>query len=315
MSKKDFLQQKYEELNRLKGSLEDYPKEKLDSILKLVSNVCDDISKYLETTPKKPDNKDYKEDNVKEECKRKDERIFTLEELEQFNGKDGNPPYVAIDGVVYDLSRIKKWKGGKHYGLLAGQVLSEEYLKCHKDKPDLINRAKVVGKLEEVQGEEQRQDKVFTKEELNKYDGKNGRPSYVAVDGIVYDVSKILQWKNGIHYGLMAGEDLTPYFSGCHSDNVDIMKNAVEVGILQQTRQGETYTIDELAKFDGTNGSPSYVAVNGIIYDVTGVKKWTYGKHYGLVAGKDLTEFFNTCHKYEKKILDQLTVVGTLKNS
>ena len=51
--------------------------------------------------------------------------------------------------------------------------------------------------------------KVFTAAELAKYDGKNGNPAYVAVDGTVYDVSSIPQWSNGSHAGgsLQAGAD------------------------------------------------------------------------------------------------------------
>jgi Predicted heme/steroid binding protein len=29
---------------------------------------------------------------------------FTLEELKQYNGENGQPAYVAIDGIVYDVS-------------------------------------------------------------------------------------------------------------------------------------------------------------------------------------------------------------------
>ena len=48
MNKKDFLQEKYEELNRLKISIQDYPKESIDNILKSISNICDEINKHLE---------------------------------------------------------------------------------------------------------------------------------------------------------------------------------------------------------------------------------------------------------------------------
>ena len=52
--------------------------------------------------------------------------------------------------------------------------------------------------------------KEFTKEELAKYDGKNGNPAYVAVDGKVYDVSMVPEWKNGTHQGrFQAGRDLS----------------------------------------------------------------------------------------------------------
>ncbi len=52
-------------------------------------------------------------------------------------------------------------------------------------------------------------DRVFTTEELAQYNGKNGEPAYVAVDGIVYDVTDSYQWRNGEHEGHQAGQDLT----------------------------------------------------------------------------------------------------------
>ena len=32
-------------------------------------------------------------------------------------------------------------------------------------------------------------EKIFTKNELAQYNGQNGQPAYVAVQGVVYDVS------------------------------------------------------------------------------------------------------------------------------
>lgn len=43
-----------------------------------------------------------------------DERTFTLQELEQFNGKDGQPAYTVVDGVVYDVTASKMWREGLH---------------------------------------------------------------------------------------------------------------------------------------------------------------------------------------------------------
>ncbi len=39
---------------------------------------------------------------------------FTGEELAKFNGKDGQPLYIAHDGKVYDVSESKMWKAGIH---------------------------------------------------------------------------------------------------------------------------------------------------------------------------------------------------------
>jgi predicted heme/steroid binding protein len=59
--------------------------------------------------------------------------------------------------------------------------------------------------------------KTFTKEELSKYDGQNGNPPYVAVDGIVYDMSDV--FKNGSHYQHIAGQELTNEFYLRHAKN------------------------------------------------------------------------------------------------
>lgn len=50
---------------------------------------------------------------------------FTKEELKKFDGQNGNPAYVAIDGTVYDVTDIPAWQGGKHHGNLAGLDQSE----------------------------------------------------------------------------------------------------------------------------------------------------------------------------------------------
>lgn len=54
--------------------------------------------------------------------------------------------------------------------------------------------------------------KVFTKEELRKYDGSKG-VAYIAFRGKVYDVSRSFQWRKGTHQVIhRAGCDLTGAF-------------------------------------------------------------------------------------------------------
>ncbi len=70
-----------------------------------------------------------------------------------------------------------------------------------------------------------------------------------------------------------------------------------------------TVTTTELAKHDGQEGRSAWIAVNGVVYDVT--EKWTDGKHHGLEAGQDLTEKF-VASGHARQTLEKLPVVGSL---
>ncbi len=52
-------------------------------------------------------------------------------------------------------------------------------------------------------------DRIITKEELKDHDGTKA-PAWVAIDGVVYDVSKSFQWIHGKHQDQhWSGIDLT----------------------------------------------------------------------------------------------------------
>ncbi len=72
-----------------------------------------------------------------------------------------------------------------------------------------------------------------------------------------------------------------------------------------------TFTADELAKYDGTDGNPAYIAVDGVVYDVTDVPQWREGLHNGFTAGRDLTEEIKTVSPHGLSKLTGLTVVGS----
>ncbi|WP_232322493.1 cytochrome b5 domain-containing protein [Brevibacillus parabrevis] len=78
------------------------------------------------------------------------------------------------------------------------------------------------------------------------------------------------------------------------------------------TVPSKMFTRDELAKFNGKNGNPAYVAVNGIVYDVTNNAAWSAATHFGLTAGKDLTQEFASCHAGQQWILQTMKPVGRL---
>ncbi len=74
----------------------------------------------------------------------------------------------------------------------------------------------------------------------------------------------------------------------------------------------KTFTIEELATYNGKNGQPAYVAVDGTVYDVTNNAAWAAASHFGLTAGKNLSNEFQSCHSGQKEILAKLKVVGRL---
>jgi predicted heme/steroid binding protein len=93
---------------------------------------------------------DEPEDNMTEDTTADEDgdKVFTLEELKQYDGTNGNPAYVAVDGVVYDVSDKALWSGGTHKGNTAGQDLSEAILKSPHGKAKL-EELPVVGTLAE----------------------------------------------------------------------------------------------------------------------------------------------------------------------
>ena len=73
----------------------------------------------------------------------------------------------------------------------------------------------------------------------------------------------------------------------------------------------QTFTLDELSQYDGKNGNDAYVAVDGIVYDVTNAAKWQNGNHYGVQAGTDCTTAISRS-PHGTSVLDGLPIVGTL---
>ncbi|WP_195468743.1 cytochrome b5 domain-containing protein [Clostridium sp. D43t1_170807_H7] len=138
MIKKDFLQQKYCEINQLKNLLQTYPKEYCETIIKVMEKVFDEITEYL----------DEEKNKLKTTVKKvQHQRVFTVGELAKYNGKNGAKSYISVGGIVYDVTGVSKWSGGNHYGLSAGRDLTEYFETCHKDEKDILKKLRIVGTI------------------------------------------------------------------------------------------------------------------------------------------------------------------------
>lgn len=72
---------------------------------------------------------------------------FTLEELKQYDGRDGKPAYIAYNGKVYDVTESFLWVSGDHQGQHeAGKDLTEE-MAFAPHQEETLERVKLVGVL------------------------------------------------------------------------------------------------------------------------------------------------------------------------
>lgn len=109
--------------------------------------------------------------------------------------------------------------------------------------------------------------------------------------------------------------------SGCGS-NAGIGAASAQPGEAVQSSQSpsasdstlKTFTREELKKYNGKNGNPAYVAVDGTVYDVTNVREWRGGDHNGFEAGNDLTEAIKTKSPHGVSKLKGIPIVGKLVN-
>lgn len=78
---------------------------------------------------------------------------------------------------------------------------------------------------------------------------------------------------------------------------------------------GSTLDYKTLAQFDGQNGNPAYIAVDGLIYDVTYSTQWSKLLAKGLLPGQDLSRNFKLLNKEEQNILLKIPVIGLYEAS
>lgn len=73
--------------------------------------------------------------------------IITKKQLALRNGTDREEIWCAYDGLVYDVTKSRMWRNGKHYEHWAGQDLTPE-LKDAPHNENVFDKFKIVGRLE-----------------------------------------------------------------------------------------------------------------------------------------------------------------------
>jgi predicted heme/steroid binding protein len=92
-------------------------------------------------------------------------------------------------------------------------------------------------------------------------------------------------------------------------EGINTQANATPTTNNAGTNTTKTFTTSELSVYNGQNGQPAYVAVDGNVYDVS--RLFTGGYHFTHFAGKDLTGEFYSQHAKSK--LANYPIIGQLK--
>jgi predicted heme/steroid binding protein len=72
--------------------------------------------------------------------------VFTRSQLALRNGQDKPQIWVALHGIIYELTLSRLWHNGKHYEHWAGQDLTDE-LKDAPHTEKVFDKFKPVGRL------------------------------------------------------------------------------------------------------------------------------------------------------------------------
>jgi len=72
--------------------------------------------------------------------------VYTKSQLALRNGQDKPQIWVALKGIIYDVTESRLWRNGKHYEHWAGQDLTEELADAPHTET-VFEKFKVVGRL------------------------------------------------------------------------------------------------------------------------------------------------------------------------
>lgn len=122
-------------------------RERLHYLESIINGMCQSVYIQPQPTPQPGTFLQIEPPVALQPSTNENQAIFTLQELSRYNGKNGNPAYIAINGTVYDITNNAAWAAGTHFGLSAGNDLTNEFASCHANQP-ILNTLPVVGKIQ-----------------------------------------------------------------------------------------------------------------------------------------------------------------------
>lgn len=148
--------------------------------------------------------------------RKKSMELTSVDIVKKVKKMNSNIPDVTIRSNVLAMAPNHPFSGHwpstrKLHGLF--KYLGEgRFTLLEKHNKDITNMKDIKTEISEQVGKVKNlaELKKFTNKELQEYNGKNGKPTYVAYNGEVYDLSQSSLWSNGNHMGSHeAGKDMT----------------------------------------------------------------------------------------------------------
>ncbi|SFH56102.1 Predicted heme/steroid binding protein [Tindallia magadiensis] len=114
-------------------------------ILFVMAGCSDTTTEEVATEAPEETSEETAEETIDEELP-----SFTMEEIAEYDGLDGSPAYIVVDGLVYDVTESSMWQEGNHQGQFqAGQDLTEEIHEKSPHGTGVLDRMEIVGQVEE----------------------------------------------------------------------------------------------------------------------------------------------------------------------
>lgn len=220
-----------------------------------------------------------------------DTQGITIDTLATYNGTNGQPAYVGFEGIVYDVSALANWKSGSHHGVNAGTDITDVFAQSPHSK-SILKLAVVVGKL------------VPNVIVVDQNNSQNSTASNNALSTDPSAQSATIEVVSGASEQTL---DTQPSDLVAVSNTTQV--NSSKLG--STTTTAKIWNYDLLSQYNGKNGQPAYIAVDGVIYDVTALGSWSTGTHHGVTAGKDVTADF-AASPHSQSILQQAIIIGRI---